>query len=97
KADGRALSNFDLLVAAPARTHDLTLATLNIRHFQRLPNLSVEDWTQMKRQGTFTGLVQLLIALTLRARFASQRLPTSSLTCSDDHESTPDHVSDQRP
>jgi len=47
KADGRALSNFDLLVAAPARTHDLTLATLNIRHFQRLPNLSVEDWTQM--------------------------------------------------
>ena len=46
KANGRALSDFDLLVGATARTHDLTLATLNIRHFQGLPNLTVQDWSR---------------------------------------------------
>ncbi len=46
KANGRALSDFDLLVAATGRAHDLTLVTLNIRHFHGLPNLSVEDWSQ---------------------------------------------------
>ncbi|MCI0744203.1 MAG: type II toxin-antitoxin system VapC family toxin [Verrucomicrobia subdivision 3 bacterium] len=46
KANGRALSDFDLLVAATARAHDLTLATLNLRHFQGLPSLTVEDWSQ---------------------------------------------------
>lgn len=46
KANGRALSDFDLLVAATARAHDLTLATLNIRHFRGLPNLTAEDWSQ---------------------------------------------------
>ena len=45
KARGRALSDFDLLVAATSRAHDLTLATLNGRHFQGLPNLTVEDWS----------------------------------------------------
>ena len=47
KVNGRALSDFDLLVAATARTHDLILATLNIRHFHGLPNLTVEDWSQL--------------------------------------------------
>src|SRR5204863_5623216 len=43
KARGRALSDFDLMIAATARAHNLSLATLNIRHFQGLPNLLVED------------------------------------------------------
>ncbi len=46
KANGRALSDFDLLVAATARAHNLTLATLNIRHFQGLPHVIAEDWSQ---------------------------------------------------
>jgi toxin FitB len=46
KTNGRALSDFDLLVAATSRAHDLTLATLNIRHFQGLPSLTTEDWSQ---------------------------------------------------
>lgn len=46
KANGRVLSDFDLLIAATARTHDLRLATLNSRHFKGLPNLRVEDWSQ---------------------------------------------------
>ena len=46
RLNGRSPSDFDLLVAATARTHGLTLATLNIRHFQGLPGLAVEDWSQ---------------------------------------------------
>jgi len=46
KANGRALTDFDLFVAATARAHHLTLATLNMRHFQGLPNLTAEDWSQ---------------------------------------------------
>ena len=46
KGNGRSLSDFDLLVAATARAHDLTLATVNLRHFQGLPHLTVEDWSQ---------------------------------------------------
>ena len=46
KDNGRALSDCDLLVSATARAHDLTLATLNIRHFQGLPHVTVEDWSQ---------------------------------------------------
>lgn len=46
KANGRAPSDLDLLVAATARAHNLTLATLNIRHFLGFPNLAVENWSQ---------------------------------------------------
>ncbi len=47
KANGRSPADFDLLIAATARTHGLTLATLNVRHFQGLPGLAVEDWSQV--------------------------------------------------
>jgi tRNA(fMet)-specific endonuclease VapC len=46
KANGRAPSDFDLLIAATAKGHGLTLATLNVRHFQGLPGVLVEDWSQ---------------------------------------------------
>ena len=35
----------DLLIAAAAIAADLTLATLNARHFQNLGGLRMEDWT----------------------------------------------------
>ncbi len=42
---GFAASDFDFLIAATARTHGLILATLNIRHFEGLHGLAVEDWS----------------------------------------------------
>ena len=34
----------DLLIAAHALTLDLTLVTANVREFERVPNLKVENW-----------------------------------------------------
>lgn len=34
----------DLLIAAHARSQGLTLVTRNLREFQRVPALRVEDW-----------------------------------------------------
>jgi len=36
----------DLLIAAHARSLDLTLVTANIREFSRVPGLSVENWLE---------------------------------------------------
>lgn len=35
----------DLMIAATARCHHLTVATLNARDFSGIPGLSVEDWS----------------------------------------------------
>lgn len=35
----------DLLIAATALAHDLTLVTANTREFGRIPGLRLEDWT----------------------------------------------------
>lgn len=43
---GLAPSDFDLLIAATAKTHALTVATLNVRHFIELDGVVVEDWSQ---------------------------------------------------
>jgi tRNA(fMet)-specific endonuclease VapC len=34
----------DLLIGATALSHGYTIVTANIRHFQRIPNLQVENW-----------------------------------------------------
>jgi len=39
-------SDFDLLIAATAKTHVLTVATLNVRHFIGLDGVVVEDWSR---------------------------------------------------
>jgi tRNA(fMet)-specific endonuclease VapC len=36
----------DLLIAAIALTHSLTLVTNNMNEFQRVPGLRVEDWSE---------------------------------------------------
>ncbi|HEV8542077.1 MAG TPA: type II toxin-antitoxin system VapC family toxin [Verrucomicrobiae bacterium] len=43
---GLGLSDFDLLIAATAKTHALTVATLNVRHFIGLDGVVVEDWSR---------------------------------------------------
>jgi tRNA(fMet)-specific endonuclease VapC len=42
---GLARADFDMLIAATAKAHGLVLATVNVRHFQRIEGLAVEDWS----------------------------------------------------
>lgn len=42
---GRNPGDFDLLIAATALANDLTVATLNLRHFAPIDGLRVEDWS----------------------------------------------------
>ena len=41
---GLPMATTDLLIAATAQIHGLTLVTHNTRHFQNVPHLVVEDW-----------------------------------------------------
>lgn len=41
---GTPRADFDLLIAATAHCHRLTLVTANLRHFEGLPGLHVESW-----------------------------------------------------
>ena len=43
---GIAVSRSDLLIAAVARVHDLTLVTHNTRDFKNIPGLRLDDWLQ---------------------------------------------------
>jgi tRNA(fMet)-specific endonuclease VapC len=43
---GRVIGNNDLWIAAHAMTLDVTLATNNEREFERISNLTVENWTK---------------------------------------------------
>ena len=43
---GTPLGEADLRIGAIALTRGLTVVTGNVRHFQRIPNLSVENWLQ---------------------------------------------------
>ena len=40
---GKRLDEFDLLIAATAVFHSLSLATLNLRHFKRIPGLRIAN------------------------------------------------------
>ena len=42
---GVSVSAVDLMIAATAITNGLTLVTHNTKDFQRIPGLSLEDWT----------------------------------------------------
>ncbi len=41
---GTPIGSHDLFIAAHARSRGLTLVTHNLREFQRVPGLEVEDW-----------------------------------------------------
>ena len=41
---GKLIGVEDLLIGATALSHGYTVVTANIRHFQRIPNLQVENW-----------------------------------------------------
>ena len=44
KKQGTLIGNNDLLIAAHARSMDAVLVTNNVREFNRVPDLSVENW-----------------------------------------------------
>ena len=41
---GEIIPDFDILIGAVALSNDATLVTHNLRHFQRIPGLVLEDW-----------------------------------------------------
>lgn len=41
---GKPIGAIDMLVAAIARAKSLTIVTNNLKHFESIPNLSVENW-----------------------------------------------------
>ncbi|MEO6319091.1 MAG: type II toxin-antitoxin system VapC family toxin [Polaromonas sp.] len=41
---GQVIGEMDTLIAAHALAEDLTLVTHNMRHFERIPGLRLEDW-----------------------------------------------------
>ncbi len=42
---GMLIDDFDLLIAATARTYHLTLVTNNAQHFSRIPDLLLANWS----------------------------------------------------
>jgi predicted nucleic acid-binding protein len=43
---GTPIGEADLRIASIALTHELTVVTANIRHFERVPGLTVENWLE---------------------------------------------------
>jgi predicted nucleic acid-binding protein len=41
---GKPIEVQDAFLAATSRTHDLVLVTRNVRHFENVPGLAVENW-----------------------------------------------------
>jgi tRNA(fMet)-specific endonuclease VapC len=48
-ARGQVIGPNDLLIAATARAHDLTLVTHNVREFSRIIGLKLDDWERSLR------------------------------------------------
>ncbi len=48
-ARGQTIGPNDLLIAATARAHDLTLVTHNVREFSRIVGLKLDDWERAVR------------------------------------------------
>jgi tRNA(fMet)-specific endonuclease VapC len=41
---GMPVASIDLMIAATALVHELTMVTHNVQHFERIPGVVVEDW-----------------------------------------------------
>jgi tRNA(fMet)-specific endonuclease VapC len=41
---GKLIEDFDILIASIAIVNDCTLVTHNVKHFERIPHLEIEDW-----------------------------------------------------
>ncbi|MDZ7691014.1 MAG: type II toxin-antitoxin system VapC family toxin [Balneolaceae bacterium] len=48
RKSGKIIDDFDLLIGSTAIAFDLIMVTNNTRHFQRLKNIKLQDWTEKK-------------------------------------------------
>jgi tRNA(fMet)-specific endonuclease VapC len=46
RQSGKPINDSDLFIAATAISHDLVLVTNNLRHFERIPFLRIENWVE---------------------------------------------------
>jgi tRNA(fMet)-specific endonuclease VapC len=46
KTTGQPIGAYDILIAATALQHNLIMVTANVREFDRIPGLQVENWRQ---------------------------------------------------
>ncbi|WP_242063141.1 hypothetical protein [Nostoc sp. FACHB-892] len=44
KTAGNFIGSYDMLIAATALTHNHIVVTSNIREYQRVPSLQIENW-----------------------------------------------------
>lgn len=44
RRNGQMIEDFDILIASIALANDCVLVTNNIRHFERIDNLTIENW-----------------------------------------------------
>lgn len=44
RTEGKMLDDFDILIAATAIVNDCVLVTNNIKHFERIDGLTIENW-----------------------------------------------------
>ncbi len=47
KKQGKLIDDFDLLIGSSALANDLVLVTKNVKHFERISLLKIEDWTEV--------------------------------------------------
>ncbi len=46
--EGNPIGSYDVLIAGMALRHDLILVTSNLKEFERIPRLKLENWRAMK-------------------------------------------------
>jgi tRNA(fMet)-specific endonuclease VapC len=46
---GRMIGEFDLLIGSCAVYHDLVMVTSNLKHFDHIPHIHLEDWAQKSK------------------------------------------------
>lgn len=47
KASGQLIGPFDLLIAGTALANEMTMVTSNLKKFDRVPEIKLEDWRQI--------------------------------------------------
>ena len=52
KKTGKTIDDFDLLIGSTAVTNNLTVVTNNIKHFGRIKDIKIENWTEEKNNTT---------------------------------------------
>lgn len=46
---GRMIGEFDLMIGSCAVYHNLVMITSNLKHFNHIPNIQLEDWAQKSK------------------------------------------------